>query len=252
MTDPIDGVSRRLDRAKAQLDDLQTKEAEFLSTKPYSSTTHFNAQRNCYVFIAHVREDPDPRLGLLAAEAIHNLHAALDNLIWAIAGPVRNRRRLQFPIYDDPLLFIAEAYPLLQRLPAKLFEALEWCQPYNRDNLTFPERLAALKLLSNSDKHRAPLVVGSVAEAFAVAWHGERTVMARLTEPIYAALYEGKEIGWASGLPQGLEDQLHPPIHFGIAFAAVDTERVYQLHGLVKMHNLITKEVVPAIRQALE
>lgn len=255
MTDPIDGVGMRLDRAKTQLDDLQTQEKDFLGTDPYSSTTHYDAESGCYVFIAHVAREPDRALGLLAAEAIHNMHSALDNLIWAIAGPVRNRRRLQFPIYDDPLLFIAEAYPLLQRLPAKLFEALEWCQPYNRDNLTYPERLAALKLLSNSDKHRAPIACGAVAEMFAIAgYRGEvepRSFPASLTDP-YVGLYEGKEIGRACDLPPGLEDQLKPIIHFGIAFAAVDAERVYQLHALVKMHDLITKEVVPTIRQALE
>lgn len=251
MTDPIDGVIRRLNRAKAQLDDLKTEEAKFLSTKPYSSTTHFNVERNCYVFIAHVRESPNPDLGLLAAESVHNMRAALDNLIWTVAKRLRNRRGLQFPIYDNPLLFIAEAYPLLQRLPSKLFEALEWCQPYNRHNLTFPERLTALRELSNSDKHRAPLAVGAVAGAFAVSWFGEQTVMAQLTPPLYEALYEGKEIGWASGLPEGLEDQLNPPIHFTVAFAAVDGERVYQLHALVKMHQILTDEVVPAIRAAL-
>jgi hypothetical protein len=85
---------------------------------------------------------------------------------------------------------------------------------------------------------------------FAIASFSETPLHAQLTDPL-KALYEGKEIGWASGIPPGREDQLHPPIHFGIAFATVNTERVYPLHGLEKMHRIITDEVIPVIRKAL-
>jgi hypothetical protein len=248
-TDPLEGPLRRFDRAEAQIGHLKTEEAKFLSRGPYSSTTYFHHARKCYVFIAHVRQDPDPDLGLVAAECIYNLRAGLDNLLWSVAPTVVRRRKPQFPIYDDPLRFLCEAYPAMQGLPAKLFEAVEWCQPYNK-SLTSPERLVALNALWNADKHRAPLAVGSVAEAFAVGAYGEPPVTARLTEP-HKALYEGKEIGWVRGLLPDLEDKLNPPIHFRIAFSALDAERVYQLDALVKMHDIVTNEVVPAIRAAL-
>jgi hypothetical protein len=203
-----------------------------------------------YRFIVHIREAPDPDLGLIAAECVHHLRAGLDNLMWSIVPKNVRNRKLQFPIHDDPIRFLCEAFPTLHRLPAKLFEAIEWCQPYNRDNLTFPERLVALNAMWNADKHRAPLAVGAAVKMFAIASYGETPLHAQLTDHL-KALYEGKEIGWASGLPPGMEDQLHPPILFGIAFTTVNTERVYQLHALEKMHRIITDEVVPAIRSVI-
>jgi hypothetical protein len=251
MTDPIAEPLRRFDRARAQLEQLKAEELNFLSRTPYSSTTHYDAVLKRHVFIAHVHEDPDRDLGLLAAECIHNMRAGLDNLLWTVAGEGVNKHRLYFPIYDDPLGFLSNAYRTLQRLPAKLFEAVEWCQPYNLDNLSVPERLTTLNTLWNRDKHRAPTAVGSVAEMFAVAGfvEGEEKIAAQLTD-FTTALYEGKEIGWASGLPE--DRDVHPSIHFGIAFTAADELRVYPLHNLEKMHSIITDEIVPRFRAALE
>jgi hypothetical protein len=245
------GSLRRFDRARRQLDELKTEEATFLGRTPYSSTTRFDATLNRHVFIAHVHEDPDPDLGLLAAECIHNMRAGLDNLLWSVAGEGVQKDRLSFPIYDDPLGFLSEAYRTLQRLPAKLFEAVEWCQPYNADNLSVPERLTMLNTLWNRDKHRAPTAVGSVAEMFAVAGfvEGEEKIAAQLTD-FTTALYEGKEIGWASGLPE--DRDVRPSIHFGISFTAADADRVYPLHGLEKMHSIITEEIVPRFRVAIQ
>jgi hypothetical protein len=248
--DPIDGPVRRLNRARVQLDYLQTEAAKFLSGKPYSSTTHFNIKRNCYVFIAHVRADPDPDWGFIAAESIHNMRATLDNILWTLAPAKVRRSRPSFPIHDDPVRFLCEAYPTLQGLPAKLFEAIEWCQPYNRNNLSEPQRLLTLNALWNADKHHAPLAVGSAAEAFAVWGFGEEPLYAQLTDH-FKGLYEGKEIGWASGLPTGLEDKLNPPILFSVAFSAIDGERVYPLHIFEKAHSIIADEVIPRIRAAL-
>ncbi len=248
--DPIDGPIRRLNRARAQLDELKTEEAKFLFGKPYSSTTHYDAKRQRYVFKAHIRKDPDPDLGLLAAESIHNMRAALDNILWCLAPPKIRRLRPSFPIHDDPVRFFCEAYPALQGLPSKLFEAIEWCQPYNRDNLSVPARLLMLNTLWNADKHHAPLAIGCMVEMFAVVAFSAEHLRAGLTDH-HKGLYEGKEVGWASGLPIGLEDKLNPPIHFGIAFSAIDGERVYAIHILEKAHSIITDEVIPKIRAAL-
>jgi hypothetical protein len=255
------GPLRRLDRARAQLEQLKNEEIKFLGGTPYSSATHYDAALKRHVFIAHVREDPDPNLGLLAAECIHNLRAGLDNLLWSVAGESVNKTRLYFPLYDDPVLFLCDVYPTLQRLPAKLFEAVEWCQPYNRANLSVPERMTMLNTLWNRDKHRAPTAVGAVAEMFAIAGFTGEAISDHLTSepPIWVeltdfttALYEGKEIGWATGLPPGGEDEVHPSIHFGIAFTAADEDRVYPLHNLEKMHSIIADEIVPRFRAALE
>jgi hypothetical protein len=128
MADPLAGPVRRFNRAKAQLEGLKASEEEFLSREPYSSTTHFDPKRERHVFIAHVREDPDPELGLLAAECIHNLRAGLDNLLWSVADDDLRKRRLYFPIYDDPVLFLCNAYPTLRRLSPQVYDAIEWYQ----------------------------------------------------------------------------------------------------------------------------
>jgi integrase len=131
--------------------------------------------RNAYVFRTEVesrsmreitfralaveREVPPEDWPLRAGEAIQNLRAALDHMVYAASG---ERDRTQFPIYTDADRFHENAPRMLQGVPESVVTTIEKAQPY-QNHPSAPERamLEQLRMLSNRDKHRTLATIAS-------------------------------------------------------------------------------------------
>ena len=114
-----------------------------------SRSTH-NVTYRC---IAVERESPPDEWPLLAGEAIHNLRASLDHIVFASAK--RPGSRHAFPIFKGPCEFQVMGEKMLSGVPASVRAAIEKAQPYR----TMPQApaqamLERLRVLSNLDKHR--------------------------------------------------------------------------------------------------
>jgi hypothetical protein len=103
--------------------------------------------------IATEREPPSDEWPLLAGEAIQNLRASLDHVIWASADPPSDQNL--FPICTDPGNFNKAARQRLRGVPEPVRAAAEKWQPY-RTSPDAPDdaMLEQLRRLSNLDKHR--------------------------------------------------------------------------------------------------
>jgi hypothetical protein len=94
-------------------------------------------------------------------DAIHNLRATLDNLVWGIAildGAVPKRQKaLQFPIVMDRTDWKVEMRRIAE-LPQAVRVAIESVQPFQRsgqgDGTPEQDGLLLLNRLSNREKHR--------------------------------------------------------------------------------------------------
>lgn len=247
------GPIRRLDRAKLHIDQLESIAEAFLrkDPNPYPTTTERDDKRRRYVFHVHPREEPPDQLPFLAGDFIHNARSTLDNLIWALApAQVRNRGRLKFPIYDDPVAFYCEARPMLQGVKPQVIEAIEWCQPYYGDeHIVSAGRLLHINQLWSSDKHRAPLVVGATPDMASYALFYDGPDFPQIRVYMGKALTENKPIAWIRYHPI-LEDDFNPRFHFAIAFQGTG-QRLVPHYGLMKAYKIIAEEVIPAIRRAL-
>jgi len=248
--DPIAGPRARLDRAKVHLDLLVGLVGDFLNHDPYTTTTRRDDERRRYIFEVHIRDSPPDLLPFIASDFIHNARAALDNIVWALAPASVRRRNPSFPLYDDPIRFQCDALPMLKGMKRNVIDAIEWCQPYHGDgHFVASERLLHLNHLWNFDKHRAPLAVGCVADMASLAIrHGDGD-FPHLRVHMGTVLEEGKEIAWLPFDP-ALTTEPHPHFHFGMAFVGAGN-RPIPYYGLMKMYDLITSEVVPAIQAAL-
>src|SRR6059036_102474 len=103
---------------------------------------------------------------LLAGEAIQNLRAALDHLVFEKSG---NNRRTQFPIFTDHCEFQVLGKRYMKGVPEPVRAFIEEAQPYR----FMPEHaaqhpLAQLSALSNLDKHRVLATVVSAVTREAV------------------------------------------------------------------------------------
>jgi hypothetical protein len=107
--------------------------------------------------------DPPLRLGLVAADAIHNFRAALDHLVYEVAalGPrgVEGRgERTQFPIFGRKKDFDRHIATYLQGVPKDAVDLFGLLQPYEGGE----ELIANIAKLDDRDKHRA---LGAVVSA---------------------------------------------------------------------------------------
>jgi hypothetical protein len=126
---------------------------------------------------------PPARLALLVGEGVHQLRAALDNLIVALADqaegvtlPTEKIRSLQFPISDTAENFDRKRYHLAG-LDSDVVSRIEEVQPYHLLDYVlgdpqpihlWDENLHRLRELSNHDKHRRINVLLHRADHLAV------------------------------------------------------------------------------------
>jgi len=164
----------RIKRAQAQLDTLKDELDRY--TDRSQGETHTivpegDDDPNVQHFRFFLRRVPPRIIGVLIGECVHNLRAALDNLFFTYAGPhvsKRTLREIDFPICVERDVFEAKAASNFKNLPAKGLGLLRSVQPYRReyegrrwnDRWRDPHAhpLAMLQRISNSDKHRIPVI----------------------------------------------------------------------------------------------
>jgi hypothetical protein len=134
--------------------------------------------------VLRIHRQPPARLALLVGEGVHQLRAALDNLVVALADqaagvtlPPEKVTSFQFPIADTPEKYDAQAKRHLKGLPEDIVSRIEEVQPYHLLDYIFGdpqpiplwhENLHLLRELSNHDKHRRINVLLHRADHLAV------------------------------------------------------------------------------------
>lgn len=118
----------------------------------------------CSVFLIR-HEMPEPRLGVILGDAVHNLRCALDYIVEELAvasglGPSKER---YFPIFESESAFrrrvlapdgkTAKKHGPLEEIRAGLTEITR-LQPYQRQPDPRGDPLWLIQRLSNADKHR--------------------------------------------------------------------------------------------------
>lgn len=159
----LSSAARKFLRGVEQVKTLSAEVDAFESGGAYtfSSDTETIAA-NHLVFRCYATEHtpvPDD-WALLAGEAIQNLRASLDHVVYA--GTSKPSDQVQFPICTDATRFRRAAVKRLDGVPADMQAAIERAQPYQLTPEA-PDRdaLSRLQELSNVDKHRALTAVAS-------------------------------------------------------------------------------------------
>lgn len=112
---------------------------------------------NGSVFVAEDVQLP-PAFGIIFGDIMHNLHSALDNLVFAL-GKIAGRptRESRFPIVNhENEWFTADVLAGLHAVRPHDRALIEAHQPFMRINGVHPDQnvLARIKNYSNEDKHR--------------------------------------------------------------------------------------------------
>jgi hypothetical protein len=157
--------------AQTHIDALTERTKAYLASKPYDLSHTVDERRGDQV-LAIARVEPIPaEWSLVLGDIVHNLRSALDALVYALARAHLGRtptdteaRQIQFPIVDRPDQWEGECKRWLRHIAPAAQLLIERCQPYHDANPREVHLLAALRDLSNIDKHRHLIVTLGIAE----------------------------------------------------------------------------------------
>ncbi len=96
------------------------------------------AESVTYRSIATEREPPSDEWSLLAGEAIQNLRASLDHVVWASAAEDKRSQQTAFPICTDPRNFQVSGAHNLKGVPEPVRAVIEKAQPYRTSPQALP------------------------------------------------------------------------------------------------------------------
>jgi hypothetical protein len=158
------GVGAKIERAHEHVLNLKGEVDAFLKEEPYVVVAEEDAQTGDKVFRVSVRSEIPFRLAAIAGDAIHNLRAALDYLIWQLVeanGQVPNQRT-EFLFGNDEADFSTRCKGKILKMgvSAPAMDLIEALKPYNGGN----DGLYALHRLDIRDKHRLLITVGGLRD----------------------------------------------------------------------------------------
>lgn len=148
----VAGIRIKIERAVEHIDYLSSKIRAFLDgePKPFVLVTHRDEERGLSSLVASEVSNPDPRLGSIAADAIHNLRTALE-IMWKSSIEPSAGRGSDFPFCDGSKPFESrQKGPESRRLHAAMCAVGDIYENKGR-----MKQLHMLMLADDSDKHRA-------------------------------------------------------------------------------------------------
>jgi hypothetical protein len=243
----LSGVYLKLERAETHIQTFDDEVAAFSERDPkqfgFRPANTIGTDKSIkYDLYAVIREEPPRELALPFGDAIQNIRAALDHLIYELAPPrARRKRNLQFPIFTDQCEFKVLSAPMLQGITGDERTLIERVQPYAATNIPSEDPLTVLRKLSNRDKHH--LLIPMIAALSEMSsWVASDNADIRFTYLARGAVENGTKIVSFTAAPKdpakdmnvhpqsGLEIQIGNTGIVGYAIGAADLLRMIHHH----------------------
>jgi len=232
----------KVDRAHKHIKDLEKAISDFRELGPYFAIPEVNPDgRHGVAWKVRVVEEMDPMISAIAADAIHNLHVALDQM-WqrAVYGP-KPIMQGGFPFYPDPECAKSRFGGKEKGRCKKAVDVLRRADAFRVGNPFWQ-----INCFDNADKHDTMRIAAcwltgfrmNVARIFAAQFVplSYDAVHYYITADPFTVLEEGTELSFIPG--EVLELYPDRQIDFEIAFG--------------KGEVLAGKEIVPAIQGLAE
>ncbi|MCC6909996.1 MAG: hypothetical protein IT430_18840 [Phycisphaerales bacterium] len=194
-----------------------------------------------------VRRDAPIDLRFMAADAVHNLRSAADNLVWACGRLHGASERICLPFAPNATSFRQNGARTIKRLPPELQQWIERQQIFNCP-AGDPALLYRLNGLWNQDKHRLPTLLGAAVRRMGVGIRGSMLVRCLGTNDL-TGLRDGDEIAFLIAGPDGVAN-FEPSFDLDVAFdAPYRTGPKTARHFLRATHRHIAEEMVPVFEK---
>ncbi len=257
MVDP-DAIFKKIERADKHLEDLNREAERFWDEKRgllYRLNGEAEVKGSHYRFLFRAELlQPLPMIewGIRVGDAIHCLRSALDQLVYGIsASPDGNTA---FPIFGGAKEWFTKAPAMLWGIPEPVVTVIDRHQPYHRGNAADTHPLAALRELSNADKHRYITVVALIPTLLSSCITHQRGIQAGdLKIWRGATLEEGAIVATMPFQPDGSgrnpEVKVNAEFRYRIAFGKADIPSSLAGKPLKPAFDKIADAVVEAIKE---
>lgn len=242
---PLSGVDAKLARSREHLDSLKAE----LSAIYANPDTVGLKKRSDWEYAFEVSMPEVDRICAIAGDAIQNMRAALDYLVWdlVIAANGEPGNHTQFPIFKQRSDFLAQAMRGSKKNRARLdgmhprsraLRLIVAVQPYHSPDPDY-FWLAQLNRLANADKHHALYVlqhhvIAPDAIQQALEWSADATLVSIETIRPDDAIEDGTELLRLNFDPTGPPPEVHVKGQFpltpvlgdeiiGVSFGAIST-----------------------------
>lgn len=155
----------RLDWARHRIDEFISAVDEFLAGKPYfiARKEKREGEMGRIILIMRIKKNAHRKLRFRAGDAIHNLRATVDNLIYGLAQTRNSSDNFGLEFHKTKEGFSRTYAAKIKCLPVEIQDWIMSEQVHNRTN--GPSLLHILNRMWNPDKHRAPaLIAGAIPE----------------------------------------------------------------------------------------
>lgn len=135
----------------------------WMATDPIGGVTRVSDDRLSWELRWSVALPQFDSWGLMFGDAVHNLRSMLDNFVYLIAesegASAKELKNVQFPVESDSERWAKVAKQRISMLPARVQNAIESVQPFQRpESEQQSDGLAILSSFNNGDKHRIAIV----------------------------------------------------------------------------------------------
>ena len=180
---------------------------------------------------------------LIAGDAIYNMRASLDQLVWSLARLTGIPKRTAFPIIDGPVLTTSKLKTFNERLvgvPMGAICEIDALQPYHRGAAYKTHPLWRLDEICNLDKHRRIPANGSMAVLRFPNLPPEEIASGVVT-------IETTDDGYIVSVPITLKHKLDldTTMHFSLNFGGDISGISESFQGLIQIYKFIAESVLP-------
>jgi hypothetical protein len=251
---------RRLDRALHHLDSLKAEVRAWADERPYRTWSDFDVNNLYKLTWLEVLDPPPIELSPIIGDCIHNLRAALDNLVYELALAHHGGRvppdfevKLQFPIFDHSAKFASKGKNMIGGIAPAAQAIIEELQPYHREDTFRKDRLWQLHWLDIEDKHRLPHVV--LFAQMGTAYFVPDNLTIDDIEPIFSLIERRAPIARYPAFDEtGAEVDVQPTPSLSIRFGQRVPQQLRAMPiptRLMFIHHHIVNSVLPPLRPFL-
>lgn len=223
----LNGVRRKLARAKHKLDALSAEVAVYMDPPPFRFVVETNG--NHQGIVCRIDREPDEQWADELVEIVYQARSALDQLFqqliidsgntpWKGVYPIRSDRYNYFAKGKGG---ISERDRLLKGVAGRHRRIIDSVQPFHRGRSAARDPLAVLSTISNRDKHNDVYVCVATAgnPAFKITRPGlarpDRELTVRLGEQLtpYPMTDDQEFIGLDWNPPSGVKDAVNTEVY---------------------------------------
>jgi len=202
---PLDGCRAKVERAKEQVQNLNSEISALLKSGAYSIAGEHDFERKRYVF-RPVGPPIPVRISVLAGEIVHHLWSVFDHIVWALAtnSGLRYHQMITFPVKDSSEEFErAVKNGAIQGVTSVAYDLIQSFQPYrSADPPNAVTRI--LYDLDRAEKHRLliavahAVTVGDTIEIIGDTEQDVRLILATPPQagPFFRGIENGVQVHW--------------------------------------------------------